>query len=247
LEFYYLINLLIFARLFFFFRDRPITLKKTIFISFLQIFFLLLFELSFSLSLFILSLAFINLLLWHVENKYDRRNLNRFLSLIVLVLLSSFFTSQKLSLELSNGVASILKDLAEFFFVPVSLESFDLLAANIILMGFLLLLNEVNFLIRIFFETFKLVPLLSKEGEDNIDIKEYNAGRVIGMLERVLIFLFVLLGEFTAIGFILAAKGFTRFKELDKREFAEYVLSGTLFSSLAAIIVALIVKRLLVF
>ena len=34
---------------------------------------------------------------------------------------------------------------------------------------------------------------------------------------------------------MLAAKGFTRFKELDDRDFAEYVLIGTLLSSSLAI------------
>jgi hypothetical protein len=82
------------------------------------------------------------------------------------------------------------------------------------------------------------------EGE-NIDMREYNSGRVIGMLERILIFFFVLADEFTAIGFIMAAKGFTRFKELDKKDFAEYVLTGTLMSALAAVLVALFVRRLI--
>jgi len=180
-----------------------------------------------------------------VENRYDNRNLHRFLSPLILILLSSIFTSQRLSLVFNIGVTDALKDLAEFLFIPVSLELLDWYTVNTVLMGILLLLNEVNFLIRLFFETFKLVPLTDEEGEDKIDVHEYNAGRVIGMLERILIFFFVLIGEFTAIGFIIAAKGFTRFKELDKREFAEYVLTGTLFSSLTVILVALVIQHLL--
>ena len=39
-------------------------------------------------------------------------------------------------------------------------------------------------------------------------------------------------------GFVLAAKSFARFKELDKREFAEYVLIGTLISMILAIVAA---------
>ena len=65
------------------------------------------------------------------------------------------------------------------------------------------------------------------------------------MLERILIFFFLMADQYTAIGFVLAAKGFTRFKELDNRNFAEYVLIGTFFSSLSAIILALIIKTIL--
>jgi hypothetical protein len=81
--------------------------------------------------------------------------------------------------------------------------------------------------------------------ETGIDEKEYSTGRVIGMLERILIYFFVLINEFAAIGFIIAAKGFTRFKELDEREFAEYVLIGTLLSAASSIFTAIIVKQLI--
>ncbi len=75
--------------------------------------------------------------------------------------------------------------------------------------------------------------------------KELKAGRVIGMLERSIIYLMVMSNNYTAIGFIVAAKAFTRFKELDKREFAEYVLIGTLISVLSAILIAEFTKLLL--
>jgi hypothetical protein len=55
----------------------------------------------------------------------------------------------------------------------------------------------------------------------------------------------VLLGQYGAIGFVLAAKGLVRFKELENRDFAEYVLFGTLLSALISILVALIIRALL--
>jgi hypothetical protein len=61
-----------------------------------------------------------------------------------------------------------------------------------------------------------------------------NAGRVIGKLERALVLTLVWLGEWSAVGFILAAKSVARFKELDDREFAETYLVGTLTSVLIA-------------
>jgi hypothetical protein len=52
----------------------------------------------------------------------------------------------------------------------------------------------------------------------------------------------VLAGQYTAIGFIVAAKAFARFKELEQRAFAEYVLVGTLLSVLLAVVSALLVR-----
>ncbi len=75
-----------------------------------------------------------------------------------------------------------------------------------------------------------------------VDQKEYNTGRVIGLLERIFVFLFVMLNQYTAIGFILAAKGVTRFKDFESRTFAEYVLVGTLLSALLAMSVGYLVK-----
>jgi hypothetical protein len=77
------------------------------------------------------------------------------------------------------------------------------------------------------------------------DTGEFNRGRIIGLFERGIIYLLILLGQYAAIGFVLAAKSFTRFKELDQRDFAEYVLIGTLMSSMVAVGVGLIVKTVL--
>jgi hypothetical protein len=44
---------------------------------------------------------------------------------------------------------------------------------------------------------------------------------------------------------VLAVKGLARFKEMDDRPFAEYVLVGTLLSLLLAVFVALLVKSLI--
>ena len=55
-------------------------------------------------------------------------------------------------------------------------------------------------------------------------------GRIIGYLERGIILVLMLSGNIGAIGFVLAAKGITRFRQLDDRDFAEYVLIGTLLS-----------------
>ena len=58
-----------------------------------------------------------------------------------------------------------------------------------------------------------------------------NAGRIIGTLERGLIFLFVVVGQPAGIGFLIAAKSVLRFESASKdTSAAEYVIIGTLAS-----------------
>jgi hypothetical protein len=65
-------------------------------------------------------------------------------------------------------------------------------------------------------------------------------GATIGVLERLLIVLFVVTGSTAAIGFVVAAKTLARFKQLDDRDFAEYYLLGTLASVSVALVSGLL-------
>lgn len=103
-----------------------------------------------------------------------------------------------------------------------------------VVLGVLLAANEANLLVRWLLLRLHIKPGTGGAGAA-IDANEFNRGRVIGLLERALIYAFVLSGQYGAIGFTLAAKGFTRFKELENRAFAEYVLIGTLLSSSLAL------------
>lgn len=69
-------------------------------------------------------------------------------------------------------------------------------------------------------------------------------GRMIGILERMLVVTLVLIDQWGALGLILAAKSIARFKDLEKRRFGEYYLVGTLTSFLIAIASALLAKAL---
>lgn len=57
-----------------------------------------------------------------------------------------------------------------------------------------------------------------------------NAGAMIGCLERLLMLTFILLGEFTAVGFVLGLKAAYRFKDTGEHTHAEYMLMGTFLS-----------------
>ena len=106
--------------------------------------------------------------------------------------------------------------------------------------------NEINLLIRYGFYRLELEPRQGEFEEGETDRNEYNAGRVIGILERYLMYTVILTSNsYNAIGFIIAAKGIARFKQMEQRHFAEYVLVGTLASTLSAIAIAAIVQQLL--
>ncbi|MGV3763925.1 DUF3307 domain-containing protein [Parapedobacter sp.] len=73
------------------------------------------------------------------------------------------------------------------------------------------------------------------------------AGRFIGVLERLFVFLFVVTDHWEAIGFLLAAKSIFRFGDLRRgkdRKLTEYVLIGTLLSFGIAILIGLIYLRI---
>ena len=73
-------------------------------------------------------------------------------------------------------------------------------------------------------------------------------GRIIGYLERLLIFVFILSGQFAGVGFLVAAKSIFRFGELkdsENRKQAEYVIIGTFTSFLLAILISLAAQALL--
>lgn len=73
------------------------------------------------------------------------------------------------------------------------------------------------------------------------------AGRYIGILERLFILTFILLNHWEAVGFLIAAKSVFRFsdlKEAKDRKLTEYILIGTLVSFGIAILTGLMVMGL---
>lgn len=69
-------------------------------------------------------------------------------------------------------------------------------------------------------------------------------GKIIGQLERSLIYLFVLVDQPQAVGFLIAAKSIFRFGELmrsENRMEAEYIIIGTLLSFLCGLSISYLV------
>lgn len=72
-----------------------------------------------------------------------------------------------------------------------------------------------------------------------------NAGKYIGILERLLVFVFIIVNHWEGVGFMIAAKSVFRFSDLaeaKQRKLTEYVLIGTLLSFGLAIITGILVN-----
>jgi hypothetical protein len=93
-----------------------------------------------------------------------------------------------------------------------------------------------DFVLQMLMGRFKLAA------EDKPDAGLPAGGAYIGVLERGLIFLFVMIGQFAAIGFLIAAKSVLRFQAMRERAASEYVIIGTMASFGWAIAAALAAK-----
>jgi len=70
-----------------------------------------------------------------------------------------------------------------------------------------------------------------------------NAGKYIGILERLFVLMFIVMGRWEAIGLLIGAKSVFRFndlKESNNRKLTEYILIGTLLSFGLAILTGII-------
>jgi len=118
------------------------------------------------------------------------------------------------------------------FYIPVN--------GKLLLLIFVFLLNSkpANIFIKEVLHSFEIkVPQTDNEIP--------NAGKLIGIIERWLVLIFVLIGQFEAVGFLLASKSILRYGETNKTEKTEYVLTGTMLSFGIAIVSGLLVKKLI--
>lgn len=110
----------------------------------------------------------------------------------------------------------------------------------------LFVLNPTSYIIRVFIS--KWSPNTNNDqnrllGNAGIDESLEDAGKWIGMMERILILIFIGSGKWEGVGFLLAAKSIFRFgdlKEARDKKLTEYVLIGTMMSFIITIVVGMI-------
>lgn len=90
-----------------------------------------------------------------------------------------------------------------------------------------------------------LIGQITRKWRDKIENAESlaNAGKWIGIVERVIILIFVMQSQYSAISLLVAAKGIIRFNEKDRLEIkTEYLVIGTLLSIGLAIVTGMAIK-----
>ena len=83
---------------------------------------------------------------------------------------------------------------------------------------------------------------LTATDDGRLDVIEMNRGRLIGNVERLILTFVVALGSYAALVFPVAAKGLIRSEDLERRDFAEYFLVGSLTSALVALCAGVIIR-----
>lgn len=134
---------------------------------------------------------------------------------ILIIVTSSFDTTTKLPIQSMDCNSS--------FSIPL------------FILVILLCIKPANILIKLVLKKYQVGETLSCE-----NIK--NAGALIGNLERILTIIFVIIGQYEAIGFIIAAKSILRFKDTDTAK-TVYVLAGTFLSFGIALLCGLIATK----
>lgn len=99
-----------------------------------------------------------------------------------------------------------------------------------------------GYLISYILDNLKVARKVDKAPKRALTDNEKNIGLKIGLIERLLVIIFVAAGQYGALGLILAGKSLARYEDLKDKAFAEYYLLGTLLSFLFGIIGGLLVK-----
>lgn len=123
----------------------------------------------------------------------------------------------------------------------------------VVFIAYILILKPTAIIIKMLLEQWSEVARsgaseeVNESTESQQQIEEskslVSAGKIIGMVERVLILTFVLLNQFAGVGFLLAAKSVFRFgdlKESSDHKMTEYVMLGTLLSVAITVFVGII-------
>jgi hypothetical protein len=247
-EFFFMVNVILASRLVFLFRDGPLTVRSLMFLFIVQVVGLLAYQPGIAWAI-LLGLLLLNGFTFHrLEQRRIPNKGLRLLSLAVQILLVSVFFSPWIGISFNSGLFASMAG-AERFSVLVSIfERICRPGTTVVLMGGLLVSNEANHLLRLLLAGLRVGPAAATGDSPDMTAanrSEYNTGRVIGILERLIVYGAVLTDQIAAIGLVLAVKGLARFKEMDDRPFAEYVLVGTLLSLLLAVFIASLVKSLI--
>ncbi|MBO6185086.1 MAG: DUF3307 domain-containing protein [Chryseobacterium sp.] len=145
-----------------------------------------------------------------------------------------FFIDQALHVAVIGGISLYF---SEFNFEFLKNQDFLKM-----IMAALFLTSPASIFIKLLLSSW--TPVTEEEG--NIQTESLsNAGKYIGILERLLVFTFIVVNHWEGVGFMIAAKSVFRFSDLaqaKQRKLTEYVLIGTLLSFGIAVLAGILIK-----
>ncbi|MFB9052425.1 DUF3307 domain-containing protein [Formosa undariae] len=173
----------------------------------------------------------------------------------VIIITLSHFIIDTLKLYLNTTVNSrwlfSLDQLAHLIILAFVVSIYEPLSISIDTFyntTFLLVICSIIFVTVVSSVIMKII--ISKwQLEDNNEASLKDAGAYIGMLERLFVFLFIVMNFWAGIGFLITAKSVFRFGDLSKakdRKLTEYILIGTLISFGLAISCGLVFNYILI-
>lgn len=170
----------------------------------------------------------IDLIRTKIDNKFNDYRVRFFAFLFDQVLHASIIVATYYLLNLSTKVNSIYSACEGY-------SNFNKIILYCLL--FVILLDPTAVFIK------KLFAFIFKEEPNNNPGN--NAGNIIGKLERIITAILLLGNQYSVIGLVLTAKSIARFKQLEKQDFAEKYLIGTLLSLSISLISTITVKYVL--
>lgn len=145
-----------------------------------------------------------------------------------------FFIDQALHVAVIAGISYYLNEFNVDFFKNQNFLK--------ILMAALFLTTPASIFIKILLSSWTPVP----ETAGSLQTESLSsAGKYIGILERLLVFTFIMVNHWEGVGFMVAAKSVFRFSDLaqaKQRKLTEYVLIGTLLSFGMAVLTGILIK-----
>jgi hypothetical protein len=158
---------------------------------------------------------------------------------------SYFFLDQFVHLVIFVGISILY-----FHFFEVNLLTDIPFEITLIAFGFVFCSKPANLIIKNALLVFSVETPFEKEmenrnPEESIIVQKEeksleNAGKLIGISERFIVLALILVGQYSAVGLVIAAKSILRFRSNQKNE---YILVGTLLSFCIVIIVGIIISK----
>lgn len=145
-----------------------------------------------------------------------------------------FFIDQALHVAVIGGIS--------FYFSEFNFEFLKDQDFLKMIMAALFLTSPASIFIKLLLSSW--TPVTGEENSVQSDSLS-SAGKYIGILERLLVFTFIVVNHWEGVGFMIAAKSVFRFSDLaqaKQRKLTEYVLIGTLLSFGIAVLAGILIK-----